>query len=307
MHVSLFVLIMVGAIPDLANSPIGKPYLSTAQVVTLELVVIGFFAAAVLAGRVVDARTATLMREAEAVIRRAAAAEAQLASARAELAAVLDQERSGIFSGLRIGDYQLGRLLGRGGMGEVYEATARTGGARIALKLMRGDRVAQPDNLALFVEEADALGRIRSPYVARVLAVGGIEAELPYLAMEYIAGSTLADILRDRQRLSFEEAAALIRDVARGLADVHAAGVLHLDLKPQNVIRTDGRWKLVDFGVARLAGADHRKWVLGTPSYMAPEQAVGDPVDARSDLYSLSAIAYRVLTGRTPYAGKTPA
>jgi len=125
--------------------------------------------------------------------------------------------------------------------------------------------------------------------------------------MEFIDGRTLSELLRDKRRLSFDEVAALVRDVARGLADVHAAGVFHLDLKPQNVIFADGRWKLVDFGVARLAGADDRRWVLGTPSYMAPEQAVGDPVDARSDLYSLSAIAYRALTGRTPYTGKTPA
>jgi serine/threonine-protein kinase len=304
-HVLIATLVIAGVIPDLGNSPVLRDGASLAEIAGMQAFIVAIMLAAVGAGQVVDARYDALQREREVIARQAAATEAQLASARAELDAVLAQERSGIFSGLRVGDYKLGRLLGRGGMGEVYEA-ATAAGARVALKLVRGDRVADARSLRLFGEEADVLGRVRSPYVARVLAAGDIADELPFLAMEFIDGPTLSDILRDRRRLAPDEVAAVVRDIARGLADVHASGVLHLDLKPQNVIRADGRWKLVDFGVSRLAAGADRPWIMGTPSYMAPEQAIGGAVDARSDLYSLTTIAYRALTGRAPFVGERP-
>jgi serine/threonine-protein kinase len=304
-HVLLATLVITGAIPDLGNSPVLKPGASVGELVAMQAFIVAVMLAAVGAGQIVEARYDALQREREVVARQAAATEAQLASARAELDAVLAQERSGIFSGLRIGAYKLGRLLGRGGMGEVYEATT-AGDIRVALKLVRGDRVAEPRSLRLFVDEADVLGRVHSPYVARVLAAGGIEEELPFLAMEFIDGPTLSEILRARRRLPPDEVAAVVRDIARGLADVHASGVLHLDLKPQNLIRADGRWRLVDFGVSRLAARADRSWIMGTPSYMAPEQAIGGAVDARSDLYSLTTIAYRALTGCAPFVGERP-
>jgi serine/threonine-protein kinase len=313
-HTLLFVLLLAGVVPDLGNSPVVKPHLSTAAVVVLHFMLQGIYFGAFLAGHAVDRRYEALLRQAEAATRKVALKEAQLADARAELDAVLARESRGIFSGLRIGGYQLGRLLGRGGMGEVYEASSVADGARVALKLVRGDRVAEPRNLKLFVEEAAALGRVQSPHVARVFAVGGIGEELPYLAMELVDGRTLAELLRGRGRLPLGEVADLVRDVARGLADVHDAGVLHLDLKPHNVILAGGVWRLVDFGVARLAGAPpgtgesrDRTWIMGTPSYMAPEQATGGAVDARSDLYSAGTIVYRALTGRPPFVGDHPA
>jgi serine/threonine-protein kinase len=305
-HTALSVLVIAGVLPDIGNAPVLKAHASLGVAIGLGALTLAILVIAVVAGSIVDARYDALQRDGEAITRKAAAEEAQLANARAELDVLLEQEKNGIFSGLRIGDFQLGRLLGRGGMGEVYEATRTASGQRVALKLVRGDRVAEPHALRLFAEEADVLGRVRSPYVARVLAVGGIEEELPFLAMEFIDGRTLAELLRDRRRLSFDEVGALVRDVARGLADVHAAGVFHLDLKPQNVIHADGRWKLVDFGVARLAGAASQPWIMGTPSYMAPEQALGTGVDARADLYSLATIAYRAVAGRAPFSGKHP-
>jgi serine/threonine-protein kinase len=289
-------------IPDLGNVPTLEPYRSLGDAVALHVLMMSIYVGAFAVGRVVDRRYEALLQRAEEASREAAHKLAQLADAREELDVLLAREQQGIFSGLRLGAYRLGPLLGRGGMGEVYEATGDDG-APVALKLVRGDRVADPRNLRLFLDEAEALGRVRSPHVARILAVGGIEQELPFIAMEYIDGQTLGDVLRGG-RLPAGEAASLLRDVARGLADVHDAGVLHLDVKPHNVILGEGgTWKLVDFGVARRVGAADARHVMGTPAYMAPEQAMGEAVDARTDLYSLCTVAYRALTGRPPFVG----
>jgi serine/threonine protein kinase len=179
----------------------------------------------------------------------------------------------------------------------------------VAVKVLRRDRASEPLSLTLFEEEAAVLSRVSSPHVAKVLAVSPPDAELPYLVMELIDGATLATILRERHHLSEDEVRGLVRDVADGLRAVHAAGVIHRDLKPHNVMLTtskDGaRWKIVDFGVAQLhdlvsAGAN---LVAGTPSYMAPEQAMGERLDARADLYALGLVAYRALAGRPAFVG----
>lgn len=147
--------------------------------------------------------------------------------------------------------------------------------------------------------------RVDSQYVARVFEVASFDEGLPFIAMELVEGRSLSEVLRERERLSFEEARRLIRDMARGLADVHAAGVLHCDIKPGNVLHTEaGRWKLVDFGVARrLDSALGRTAQAGTPAYMAPEQATGGEVAERSDLYALCLVAYGALVGRPAFVG----
>jgi serine/threonine-protein kinase len=194
-------------------------------------------------------------------------------------------------------------------MGDVYDAVGPESGQRAAVKLIRRDRAADPRSLALFAAEARALSRVRSDRVASVLEVGGIGAEVPFIAMERVEGRTLALVLQERGRLALPELRVLVRDVAQGLADVHAAGVFHRDIKPQNIAQTgDGanvRWKILDFGVAQihdLVGAA-RSTVAGTPRYMAPEQALGEAIDARADLYSLCLVTYRALTGRPAYLG----
>ena len=123
--------------------------------------------------------------------------------------------------------------------------------------------------------------------------------------MELVVGRSLSEVLRECERLELDEARRLVRDMARGLADVHAADVLHCDIKPGNVLHTEaGRWKLVDFGVARrTGGALSGGSKAGTPAYMAPEQARGDVVDERSDLYALCLVVYGALVGRPAFIG----
>jgi serine/threonine-protein kinase len=142
-----------------------------------------------------------------------------------------------------------------------------------------------------------------------VLEIGAEEADIPYLAMELLRGTDLASMLRQRRRLSPEEVVELVRQVGGGLTSAAAAGIVHRDIKPQNLFLVDeiATWKILDFGVSTIEGHGGtltQGAVVGTPAYMAPEQASGAPVDPRADVYSLGAIAYRCLTGRPPFSGR---
>jgi len=301
----VFVGIAAGLLPDEGNVPVFDPVAPRWEAAVLHVLIMSLFVLAYAAGRLVDQRYAALTETALAAGRAAAAQELLLAEARRELDALA--RLGGIFSGLTVGRFEIGELLGRGGMGEVYAANA-VGGERVALKLVRGDRVADPRALQMFLGEAEALRRVESPYVARIVEVADLEQELPFIAMEFIEGQSLHVMLRERDRLDLGEARRLARDVARGLADVHAASVLHCDVKPHNVVFTEAvGWKLVDFGVARRPGG-HLSTTsrAGTPGYMAPEQGLGEGVDVRSDLYSLCLVLYRALTGRPAYTGSDP-
>src|SRR5213078_479112 len=138
---------------------------------------------------------------------------------------------------------------------------------------------------------------------------GDAGAALPFLAMERLHGATLAERLRREPRLTGDALRALCRQIGAALDDAAAAGIVHRDLKPQNLFFCDdGTWKLLDFGVARVADvAAPDDGVIGTPHYMAPEQALGQPVDTRADLHALGAIAYRCATGRPPFDAADPA
>jgi len=150
---------------------------------------------------------------------------------------------------------------------------------------------------------------VRSPYVARVLDAGDTEGGFPYLAMELVEGTSLRTMLERQGTLPVETIRVLIHDVARGLRDVHDAGVVHCDVKPSNIVLTGhgaaARFVLIDFGVAQIHGlvGAREVQVAGTPQYMSPEQMRGRPLDARSDLYSLCLIIYRALTGRPAFTG----
>ncbi|MCC7535944.1 MAG: protein kinase [Deltaproteobacteria bacterium] len=307
-HAVVFALIWTGAIGDLGNVPVlveGAPWWEPlAQHLLLQATYLASFAA----GYLVDRRQDTLVREAEAAARHAAMQEALLASAGKDIARALVGVGDGLFSGQDVGHYRVGRLIASGGMGDVYEAHDVARDRRVALKLVRGERVSDPVVLELFAKEAHALARVESPHVATVLDVGTAQDDLPYLAMEYIEGSSLAVMLRDRGRLTLEETRVMIADLARGIRAVHSAGIIHRDLKPHNVMLTAGpegtRWKIVDFGVAQVADVGAGRAILGgTPQYMAPEQALGERVDARADLYSLGLVVYRALTGRPAFVG----
>jgi len=302
---ALFGLIVARVVPDASNLkvlPAGVPVVEAyVQQAAVQLT----FVAAFLGGVLVDRRFAEAFRRVDAARREVVRGEARVRETRAEIDLALRRLGGGLFTGTTVQGHAVGRLLGRGGMGEVYEAVDPTG-VRVALKLLRPDRAGDPGSLARFTAEADVLTHVDSRFVARVLSVGRDAGELPFITMTYVEGRSLARLLRDRVRLAVPGVASLVRDVGRGLQDVHAAGFVHLDVKPSNILLADeemgSRWCLVDFGVARLTSAA-AAGIAGTPQYMAPEQARGGDVDARADLYSLCLVVYRALTGRPAFAG----
>jgi eukaryotic-like serine/threonine-protein kinase len=246
--------------------------------------------------------TVDAMAELEHAVRVAAHREALLNEAREELERALRPGR-GRFTEQALGAYQLGAVIGRGAMGEVYASIDPRTQAPVAIKLLAQASLANPNHVLRFLRELRTAAAIDSPHVVKVLEVG--ERPVPYLVMERLEGQTLAEILRARRALAPDEVVALVGQIGAGITAAAAAGVVHRDLKPQNLFLHRGTWKILDFGVARAVDsgdtltAGH---VVGTPSYMAPEQASGDAVDHATDLYALAAIAYRALTGHPPYA-----
>ena len=201
--------------------------------------------------------------------------------------------------GERIGRYEIRRVIGAGGMGVVYEARDATLGRRVAIKLLRPD-LADGDATQLLAE-AQAMARLSHPNVAVVHDVGRARGQL-YLCMEYVAGTTLREWLAV-ERPGWRAVLAVFRAAARGLAYVHAAGLMHLDVKPDNIlVCRDGRVVVTDFGVARMVGGGGR-CVVGTPAYMAPEQRRGEAADARADQYGWCAAFADALVGARPGAG----
>jgi eukaryotic-like serine/threonine-protein kinase len=246
--------------------------------------------------------------ELERAVRVAAHREALLLEAREELERALRSGR-GRFSDQTIGGYHLGQLLGRGAMGEVYEADGPAG--KVAIKLLSQASLSNPNHVLRFLRELRTAANVRSPHIVEVIDIG--ENPVPYLVMERLEGQTLAEMMRARSRpLSPAEVISLVTDIGTGITAAAAAGIIHRDLKPQNVFldlgaRNAGRatWKILDFGVARAMDQGDTLTagqVVGTPSYMAPEQATGGEVDHRTDLYALAAIAYRAITGHPPFA-----
>lgn len=237
----------------------------------------------------------------EQAVRLAAHRQALLVEAREQLDRALRPKR-GRFSEQVIGTYELGDVLGRGAMGEVYAAVDTRSGAPVAIKLLAEASLGNANHVLRFFRELRTAARVTSPHVVQVIEVG--EQPVPYLVMERLEGKTLAEIARERRVLPADEVVELVSQIAIGITAAAEAGVVHRDLKPQNVFCHRGVWKLLDFGVAR--GVEHGDTltaghIVGTPSYMAPEQATGGEVDHRTDLYAIAAIAYRVLTGYAPF------
>ncbi len=213
------------------------------------------------------------------------------------------------------GKYRIERLLGRGGMGEVYEARHVLLGRRFAVKflhahLARGERAG-----SRFLREARAAGSLDSPHIAAVLDFDTAPDGSPFLVMEYLTGESLNVTLLREGRLPLARAIAILLQVCDGLEVAHRAGIVHRDLKPDNLLLThqkDGTdsVKILDFGIAKLVDGDadgnvtQSGAVLGTPFYMAPEQARGDKaIDLRVDVYALGVLAYELLSGQKPHPG----
>jgi serine/threonine-protein kinase len=211
------------------------------------------------------------------------------------------------------GQYEIVRLLGEGGMGAVYEARHATLKKRVAIKTMLPSMAAIPEAVTRFLREGEAASRIRHPHVVDVTDVG-TQNGVPYLVMEFLEGEDLAAHIGRQGALAVAAAVDLMLPVCAAVAAGHAAGVIHRDLKPQNVFlcrrfRGDLSPMVLDFGVSKLVAAGDvnltaTSAIVGTASYMSPEQAVGaKQVDARSDQYALGAILYECLTGRRAHEG----
>jgi hypothetical protein len=213
---------------------------------------------------------------------------------------------------VRVPGYEILRELGRGGMGVVYLAQQEGLDRAVALKMILHGRHAGADELGRFRAEAQAIARLKHPNIVQVYAIGTHD-DLPYFAMEYCGGDSLARTFAER-RLSPREAADLTARLARAVGAAHAAGIVHRDLKPGNVLLSDdGTPKITDFGLAKQLGDDsgltRSGAIIGTPSYMAPEQAAGEvrSVGPAADIWALGAILYDALTGRPPFCGATAA
>ncbi len=216
-------------------------------------------------------------------------------------------------SGLVPGDvlanrYRVERLLGRGGMGAVYLAHDEVLDDTVALKVISAAFAADEASLVeRFRREAAAARKVSSPSVIRIHDLGEARPGLLYLSMEYFPGRTLAEVITTRGMVPITDCVDYLQQICTGLAAAHDAGVIHRDLKPQNVLVGErNAVKLIDFGLAKAttgAGLTGTGMLLGTPHYMSPEQVRGKNVDASSDIYSLGALAYHLVCGRPPFGG----
>lgn len=201
------------------------------------------------------------------------------------------------------GRYSLERELGRGGMGVVFLARDVRLDRPIALKLLPPDRAAIPRVRERFLREARMAARLSHPNIVPIHAVEETDGFV-FFAMQYVAGETLGDRLRRVGRLKPWDAARILRDVAWALSHAHAQGVIHRDIKPDNILLDhDDRALVADFGIALTTAEVGDGRIQGTPEYLSPEQAAGEACDARADLYSLGAVAFHALTGRPPFTG----
>ncbi|GAB2734416.1 Stk1 family PASTA domain-containing Ser/Thr kinase [Streptomyces bullii] len=213
------------------------------------------------------------------------------------------------------GRYELGQVLGRGGMAEVYLAHDTRLGRTVAVKTLRADLARDPSFQARFRREAQSAASLNHPAIVAVYDTGedyidGVS--IPYIVMEYVDGSTLRELLHSGRKLLPERAMEMTIGILQGLEYAHRNGIVHRDIKPANVMLTrNGQVKVMDFGIARAMGDSGMTMtqtaaVIGTAQYLSPEQAKGEQVDARSDLYSTGCLLYELLTVRPPFVGDSP-
>ncbi|MCX7807473.1 MAG: protein kinase, partial [Deltaproteobacteria bacterium] len=212
--------------------------------------------------------------------------------------------------------YRVIRRIGEGGMGIVYEVEHVVIEKRFALKVLREDYCGNPEVVERFRREAKSASRIGNEHIVDISDFGELPSGSSYFVMEFLEGEDLANVLARERSLPLLRAADITIQCAKALGAAHAKGIIHRDMKPENIflIRKDDRpdfVKIVDFGIAMMAdietpGSPHRKltkagMVFGTPEYISPEQAAGKPIDHRSDIYSLGVILFEMLTGRVPF------
>ncbi len=280
-----------------------------------------------------------LLKEVESLLSFQAADDEFLAAPPAAIAAeMLEQGTAQLLLGRKLGRYELQSALGRGGMGAVYLAQDTQLGRQVALKLLPRRFTSDPERVRRFRQEARAISALNHPNILTIHEIGeasltemgtekgaeglteeGAEGGIHFLATEYVAGQTLRARLLSGE-LTLGEALNVALQTASALSAAHQAGIIHRDIKPENImLRPDGLIKVLDFGLAKLTGTQPKTAaaatfstihtnpgiVMGTVSYMSPEQARGLEVDERSDIFSLGVVLYEMLTGRAPFAGAT--
>ena len=307
-YLALDVLCMLGVIPTGQSVlALERPEMPAMLAVTLVCQVL-FFATFWMARR---SRAATLgaFRRLERATRQIRKRDALLDEARADL----DRERAvnqGRFSDQQIGKWLVGDVIGRGAMGEVYRAWEQGSERAVALKFLNPALIDEATNVERFFAEAEVASRLDSRHIVKILDRGVAEGGSPFLVMEMLEGHDLAHILREQKRLGMSAALELVSHVAQALAAAEEGGIVHRDLKPQNLFLVEAvgvrTWKVLDFGVAKVLEGGKELTMgaaVGTPSYMSPEQARGESVDHRADVFALGIVAYRVITGRPAFTG----
>jgi serine/threonine-protein kinase len=304
-HVAMALPVALGWIRDRALlKSSGVP---ARQLLVAEVLLVSLLVAAWAMGRWLRRTTSIAAAEVERARRLIGDQEVQLAEARADAARV-KRVGEGRWTGHKVGSFQLGLVLGRGAMGEVYEGKTASG-VEGAVKLLTAKANDSPKLFARFHREMAVAAKLESPNIVKVYEISDPHAEVPYIAMERLYGRDLAAQLRQVGKLVPDDLAALVDQVARGLEVARRAGVVHRDLKPHNIFRAESGdgppvWKILDFGVSKVIGGEGTltgEGIVGTPQYMAPEQAAGKPVTPAADVYALAAIVYRCITGRPPF------
>lgn len=218
------------------------------------------------------------------------------------------------------GKYRVVRLLGEGGMGAVYEGEQQLGTSKrkVAVKTLHPHLSRNPQVEARFQREVGTIAELEHPHTIQVYDFGSTPEGILYIVMEFLSGKSIADLLVAQGAMAPDRVARILDQVCGSLAEAHARGIVHRDLKPDNVVLVERAGqkdfvKVLDFGIAKRAGEEDRNekklteqgTVLGTPQYMSPEQFTGQPVDARSDIYSLGVMAYEMLSGQLPFRAST--
>lgn len=304
-------LISTGILPDLGIIRADSVPLQEKIIIALGIQV--FLFSSYLFGRMARHSTKAAVEKLERAIRQVSQRDALLHEANQ----MLDRARAlqageGRYSGEQVGDWHLGRLLGRGAMGEVYEGQHATDGTSAAVKILYPEVQCEPDRIKRFLREAEIMSRLDSPHVVRILGLGDGSEGPPFIAMERLEGKDLHVHLRKKRRLKPREVLRVVSQVALALDAARQANVVHRDIKPQNILLAGPSgvqtWKVLDFGISKISegAATVTGRPIGTPGYMAPEQASSEEVDHRADVFSLAAVAYRALTGRPAFSGSDP-
>ncbi|HKQ75382.1 MAG TPA: serine/threonine-protein kinase, partial [Blastocatellia bacterium] len=213
------------------------------------------------------------------------------------------------------GRYRLDKMIGEGGMGDVYRATHIHIDTEFAVKLLKPDFVANQTAIKRFRLEAKAAGRIHHPNAVRVTDFGVTPERIVYLVMELVQGQSLRSLMRNEKRLDYMRAVNIVRQICGAVDAAHRGGVIHRDLKPDNIliekVQDIERVKVLDFGIAKLketktdAFLTQAGTIIGTPQYMSPEQCQGKPLDPASDIYSIGVLLYEMLSGSVPFDGES--